>query len=504
MTPPFRLQSITQINAFRRYTTPDYFPESMLSFARSNPLVIPPLLNKIPLSLDVTIKTVEKTHEALISSIPHFLDDDRPFRLFEQLRAEFLDVTDELPENYDDLVTLICKTGIALLEGIKPKSAHRFSDTCGRIREKSEIIGKLERRTLAIDLMGEIFQIFLSTSNDEVGLFLKKTIIALISYDTQTSTFEEELWERIEAYEVPCIGLIREFMHLYCKKLSVLKSLFLHPSVVTFIQHFKDKIIKQRLPANLRRSVIDQMNTLYRDTSISKVKNNINKIIGLYEHVAADGELLRAKGILQNFLFLLDKYENFFEANFYCSQINVFHSLIHTFKKKKLDRNDIAENKKLTLYPCKDYHDYLKGYYSHDCTVDEDLAKDHLANPRFFNIRIFYSDEWVGNIYVLDYSCDREIVLIDRIQIKKSFTFMPIRFFSTFMEKFTGLLLPHGSRIKIIAPHNISNFPHISNSFRKYSEQCEKIAFNCDKTEEAFESYDEEIFYVLHPRPADA
>jgi hypothetical protein len=499
---PYRLHNIKHIKEFEKYVPKDYFPDSMLSFVSTHRLIIPPLLKKISDRLDVTIKTVEESHASLVNQIPQFLEDENPFQLFEILRKEFLDVTDDLPVSYDDCAVQACIKGLSLLNKIKPRSAVKLKEAFDRLKGKSEISGKLERRTLMINLIGEVFQVFLSTSNEAMNLFLKHTIIALLSYNTHTWAFEEEIWERIEEYDTPCIELIKEFWDLYCRKLMVLKELFLQPSVITFIQHFKDKIIKQQIPANLRRNIIDQMNMLFRDAPVSKVKNNINKIIGLYENVAGENELQRAKGILQNFLFLLKKYEDFFENNFYCSQIKVFYSPAHAYMKKKLNRETIARDKKLTFYPCKDYHDYLKGYYSHDCTVEEDLAGDHLSNPRFFNIRIFYSDEWVGNIYMLDYSEDKGIILIDRIQIKKSFTFMPIRFFSTFMKKLADLLVPTNSQMMIIAPHNISNFPHIMNSFKRYAEHCEKITFCCDETEEAFESYDEEVFYVLHP-PAE-
>ena len=125
----------------------------------------------------------------------------------------------------------------------------------------------------------------------------------------------------------------------------------------------------------------------------------------------------------------------------------------------------------LFLYPTKDYLDLLKGAVSHDCTDGSGTGARHLATPEFFNMRIYRNDEWIGNIYCLDFSHFSKTMIIDHIQVPPENRVLWVSFFQalhrTMQEHFKGItvLLPRSS---------ISNHAQIRAAYATYQKAMPK------------------------------
>ncbi len=120
----------------------------------------------------------------------------------------------------------------------------------------------------------------------------------------------------------------------------------------------------------------------------------------------------------------------------------------------------------LSFYPRKDWLELAKSMVSCDCSGSE-LGRLQLLDPRFFNIRVFAEEKWIGNIYCLDLTEKHGCIVIDRIQIPRNIRTKYIRFFDGLREAFTTLLarVDYG---QILVPHVISNHATIQKIFNSY------------------------------------
>lgn len=151
----------------------------------------------------------------------------------------------------------------------------------------------------------------------------------------------------------------------------------------------------------------------------------------------------------------------------------------------------------MELYPTKDYLDICKGVISGDC-VNEVLGESHLRESRYFSIRIFMDRQWIGNIYMLDFTDTRGILLVDRIQIPRNLKALYHRFFDHLREAFEELFadVPYES---IIAPLAISNHETLQKVFNAYRKKLPAVALDFRNTEiKYFESLNLlQRYYVL-------
>lgn len=117
----------------------------------------------------------------------------------------------------------------------------------------------------------------------------------------------------------------------------------------------------------------------------------------------------------------------------------------------------------LEFYPTKDYLDLYKGIPSGDC-IRESLGEEHIRTPNYFSVRIFLQQEWIGNIYMLDFVDQNGVLLIDRIQIPRKLKVFYHRFFDTLNEVFQELFtdVPYES---IVVPLTISNHSTLQKLF---------------------------------------
>jgi hypothetical protein len=116
--------------------------------------------------------------------------------------------------------------------------------------------------------------------------------------------------------------------------------------------------------------------------------------------------------------------------------------------------------------------DLHKGEISKDCTISE-LSTRQLLTPNFFNIRIFEKDDWIGNIYMLDFVTEYGVLLVDRIQIPRDFNADIIGFFPVLKEALKELFQDCGAKA-ILLPQRISNHGSIQSGFNKYKDTLQR------------------------------
>jgi hypothetical protein len=157
--------------------------------------------------------------------------------------------------------------------------------------------------------------------------------------------------------------------------------------------------------------------------------------------------------------------------------IRKFHEPGHWLKSRFTYSEDLVQTYAgvvtMEFYPTKDYLDICKGDISGDC-VDGALGEAHLRYPRYFSIRIFMGRQWVGNIYILDFTDTHGILLVDRIQIPRDRTLFCPRFFDRLREAFEELFADLAYQ-SIILPLSISNHDAIQKAFNTFRKRLSPV-----------------------------
>jgi len=125
-----------------------------------------------------------------------------------------------------------------------------------------------------------------------------------------------------------------------------------------------------------------------------------------------------------------------------------------------------TKQEELHFYPTKDYLDLCRGQFSGDC-VSGGLSEQQLATPNFFNVRVFSADQWIGNIYLLDFTAEQGVLLIDRIQIRRELKVPYLEVFDQLTQALRELFeaVPYTS---ILVPLSVSNHAAIQKAFHAY------------------------------------
>jgi len=126
-----------------------------------------------------------------------------------------------------------------------------------------------------------------------------------------------------------------------------------------------------------------------------------------------------------------------------------------------------CEVEALRLFPVKDFLDLCKYKISSDCTHQKELGEPQLLCPNFFNIRVFGSAGWIGNIYMLDFADESGVLVVDRIQIPRDIKAEYVDFF-TFLREALAELFADADYRDIVLPLRVSNHSSVQKLFNKY------------------------------------
>lgn len=166
---------------------------------------------------------------------------------------------------------------------------------------------------------------------------------------------------------------------------------------------------------------------------------------------------------------------------------------------KRVEISVSIRKETLEFYPTKDYLDLFRGKISKDC-IDTAMSEGQLKVPVFFNVRIFRNTNWIGNIYMLDFTQTLGILLVDRIQIPRDRKAEYVHSFEDLREVLEDLFAGVDYR-EILAPIVISNHASIQKGFNAHRKKLAKrrIRFH-PAGREHFESLRRQSFYVLHQK----
>ena len=240
---------------------------------------------------------------------------------------------------------------------------------------------------------------------------------------------------------------------------------------------FRDLFVTQMLQlplrANFRTNVITSIKQCHSYGEFEEAFKKIEKYFSIVKIP------LQVQDKLQK---LIDLYRSrikhvthFYRQNFLNNELAAIRPIYlqnrnpskHIEKKESIARI-LLMKKDYTLYPTKDYHDFFKGHYSHDCTADYPLATKHLTYKGFFNIRIFEGDRWVGNIYMVDLIAQTGCLVIDRIQIKKGEKILAPAYFPKLKVALTELFKNVDYKYVITPSSTISNFSFFQKLYSRY------------------------------------
>jgi len=207
-------------------------------------------------------------------------------------------------------------------------------------------------------------------------------------------------------------------------------------------------------------SSLDQIDELARE-----------KLPELLGKLRTDPRLIRkATDLLSSYTHEADRLSCLYEAWFLPEGMRQYFTRYRpkklglTITKCSQEVHSVPEHHSLQLYPAKDLLEYLKGEISHDCTTGDELARQHLETPEFFNLRVVWHDMWAGNIYCLDFSETHQCCIIDKVQVPRVFR----KEWNGFFQEVILKLAESCGKVKLLLPENISNQETVYEAFAEY------------------------------------
>ncbi len=492
--PPYRLETLEDVTAYVKRNGLKQ-GQALLRFAKTHRIEKPPILLGLPERIELEVYDLTPKVRWIIK------DSNIPFEpyttaaILEEGRQDFLNAVNGVPESIFDIIPQLTCQGTALLgkksnkgdKTIKPNNQGAFVRIASALQEKDDFYG----------LLIKLLKFYLSTKNRAVKTFVKRAILIMLAYNFKTHLLDHGLIEQIRSSFSVKANFLNALHTIYGKRLERIMQNLFAPLARQFVRLSQGKILKMGLPANLKQNIIailDQVGSAY---TLERAKHQSNRLMEITEKRCLVEELKKVKSVTENFFAKLEEFESFFKQIFPIKKISsIFEGDFRLTRVSEGSEEPLATGVTLTLYPCKDYHDFLKGLYSGDCSSKQRLAARHLCHKRFFNLRVFHGTHWVGNIYLLDYT-ERGALIVDRIQIKNSTSLMPLNFFSRFMASLTNVLQKRAP-LKVLGPVRISNFSAIQNSYASFCKQKRQEPFIFHKQDSSFECSQHKQLFVLN------
>ncbi|MCR4437965.1 MAG: hypothetical protein QHJ34_02830 [bacterium] len=256
---------------------------------------------------------------------------------------------------------------------------------------------------------------------------------------------------------------------LFCRVPRILYTRLLRPQVP--IETFVRRLEKVDLTVYQRNALTSMVRRAVEPENVARRLGAAERAVRIFR--IDEGEKTRLLGMLRNLRIELTRARQLYEqfvlekdlvplSKVYRPQSYGVRVHFTTQIRSVLYRKDF-----LDLYPTKDYLDLLKGSISGDCSSGADLARRHLAEPRFFNMRLFRGRKWVGNVYCLDFGDVARALVIDRIQIPRSTQAHYLQFFPL-LAKALRRSLRRSTYRYVLVSNVISNHDHIRKLFAAY------------------------------------
>jgi hypothetical protein len=317
------------------------------------------------------------------------------------------------------------------------------------------------------------------TKSAEQEQALLRAFFSLLLFERRTLRPDRALGAVVDDGGAGTSNALSVFARVHGERLGALKQRAVRPILHKTIERAKTSLGRIELPPMTRASLFRLLNELKREQTPAEARLLIERLLAFGGAELPTAALTRLSGVLQNALHKLEFADDFFERHFHAGELERLGGL----GTEELETESVT----LSLYPAKDLMDFLKAIPSGDCSWWEPTAEAHTGSPRFLNIRVFLERDWIGNIYLLDYSSDRSTVVIDRVQFARAGALRPVRFVP-------DLLLPLCSRLeqavpgcRLLAAAVISNSELIQRAWASYAGELPRTEFVFDACDANFE-----------------
>jgi len=467
LEPPYRFFSFADFERyngrFQKYRRSQ--AGGLYRFIREFPrLQRPPILESIPEKVELVLQ-VFKNKAVIESGMP----------VQKISRLDSLRIHEELESAAELLVELAAFGSFyAAVVGLNEK--YRLSP--GFAQEQQELQTAISRNhPLLIGdrlhrLLKRLFIYYLTAgkkSSPEIA-FLKRMLLAFTLFDPENAPLLPFFVRRNGNGKLSLVTA-----EVYFRRLPLTIGRVLGKSAADMRDLYIKQITALPLRANHRSNILGILRQAGEPGEFPEAIDRINALIRNFRLPDEVKKRIRQTGkLFQNRERAL---QDFYERAFLTRDQAILRKIfLHTVQQSRATyrrslKRVLFKEKRLILYPTKDYHDYFKGFYSEDCTLKEDLAKSHLGTEEFFNLRIFSERKWIGNVYVLDLRNKAGAIVIDRIQLKRDLKLFAPIFFREFRRALRRLFQTAGYE-RILTPEGvISNFHMIQCLYDRFKKK---------------------------------
>jgi len=363
LPPPYRLENISDVHAYLP-PRPDEQGKAMLAFARrwGREIRKPPILGLLPSRFDVALREVRTSYHWVIREIDLAGELRDAADLIREEQKAFLAAAGGLQNDYFEVFRRILAEGQGLV---------RLRKACHDGEEQESAPGMistgLQDQSDAYELLVAVLRRYLDTGRKELLFFLKTGIARLCAFTPGDHRLDEDMLVRFHNLP-PSSSLILNDLHtLYVVRLDRLKKIMFQPHTRHFLLNTKHRLTKLPVPPPVKRNIIDVLNGVDNTRSIEKARMKLGQYLKLYEARLDEKEMVRVRNIVENFFSKLAAFDLFFRKLFSSDRIKDLYALFcEDLRVKEINIESLTFKAVLTMYPCKDIHDYLKGHYASD------------------------------------------------------------------------------------------------------------------------------------------
>lgn len=470
----------------------------MEKFEAQSKIVRPPLLELLPKRIDVTIEQYSHSFVEEYPALAEIMVHGRGLELLEQLRDRVVHSAHELGDNKFATESKLLRAGIALEKSLGGTvHADEEEPLQSAPRRLSQL---LETRDALHAQLARLLRRHLSTRDQRSRAFVERALCTLTLFAPGSNEPDHQLLNRLRNATAGSARAVLDLDRLFGERLGLLKQQLFDAQMHRLIELTRERILSIEGPVNFRRNGAALVDVVAQERTAETARNRLDRLAVIFRETVKPAAVVQMRSQVENLCDKVDAFDDFFEEGFARSALSrIREAEIPASVWRSLAKKAQTTRILVSLYPTKDLHDLLKGKYSGDCTAQTPLAKRQLAHPRFFNMRLFRADAWIGNVYALDYS-EQRALLIDRVQIGERAGFSPFDFFKPFFAAL-GSALPSDKPISILGPSVISNYTTVQRSYERWRSGKARCAHVFDKGDEIFESACGSLPFRLWTRP---
>lgn len=498
LSPPYRLLNAEDILAFgewvrqRKGRVPiSRMIEAYETAARQAAMItlrIPPILPALPPRIEVMTTALKNCRSfSRPAAVP--LDDGDSVAFLDCLRKDTLEIVDRVGASFVEACRWILARGPGLLSGTTRRKRRGSDREAGPTANGLDLVEESDR------MLGELFRLYLDTKEEKTAGFLRDAVVMRVVLGQADAEEAVAELRELQAQSSVLLGLLGD-IHIRCLRNH--KWHLMRSFGKMHLERLKARTNALDIPPQVKRQFHLLLARFFEDFDEKRILPLLDRHLMAWSHTCGTDACRKLTSYTRAFLARFREIDSFYAARFPTRRLEELVSIHQPQMLKKTNiTTKIEEVYALTLYPCKDFHDLLKGFVSSDCTANPPLAETHMTCGPFFNIRIFKHSRWVGNIYVLDLThLPSGAVVIDRIQAAESMR-DSIDAVARELTEAVFRAVRGSTRSPILLPVDgtVSNCRVLEASLQALSRRRPQVPFRMDPTLESFESSGAERYY---------